>query len=215
MKHSFKKTFRTLVASAVIMAMATIGASASGGAQQRSSYPDVKPGDWFYTAVHHATYYEYMSGYDNGCFGPYDTMTRAQVAQSIYNACLGNPTAVNNVFKDVPDGKWFTDAVNWMYDMNLISGYGNGYFGVNDGITRQDLSVMMYKVLEGETWVDVNEPLNFADAGEISDYAVTAMKFMVQNGLMSGTPENTLDPKREVTRGEFAQVMMNVDVDPG
>lgn len=177
-------------------------------------YPDVQTDDWFYDVVYYATQKGYMAGYDNGCFGPYDPMTRAQVAQAIYNAGQATPGKLHNVFKDVPDGKWFSDAVNFVAEMEFVSGYGNGYFGVDDAITRQDMAVIIYNMNEkgGTDMVDETLPLDFVDADEVSDYAVLPMKLMVQNGLMAGTPENKLEPKREMTRAEFAQVLWNLDM---
>ena len=176
----------------------------------KTPFVDVKEDAWYNNSIAYIFANEYMNGYSATLFGPTDTMTRAQVAQTLYNFEGAPAVAAKKTFIDVPAGQWFTDAVNWAADAGIVKGYGNGYFGVNDGITREDLAVMLYHAAGSPEVKD--EQLAFEDVDDISTYAVTAMKWAVQNGIMSGTPAKTLLPQAYASRAEFAQMFMQYDL---
>lgn len=74
------------------------------------------------------------------------------------------------MFTDVPDGQWFSQAVIWVYDNNIASGYPNGKFGVNDNITREQFVTMLYGYAKSKGYIS-NSPegnlANFTDANKL------------------------------------------------
>lgn len=168
-------------------------------------FPDVSDTGWYIEAVRFAATMGLMSGYDNGKFGPNDTVTRAQFAQIIYNK-EGRPDAGGAVFSDVTDG-WYADAVNWAAANGIVAGVGGGKFAPALAITRQDLAVILWK------YAGMPEPaqddLDFTDAGKASGYAWRALCWANENGILNGRGEGILDPKGEATRAETAQILMN------
>ncbi len=101
-------------------------------------------GRWYHEAVDYVLEHELMTGYRSGIFGPNDTLSRAQLAQILYNR-EGKPSAVSGsaststAFTDVASGAWYGPAVTWAAERGIVSGYGDGRFGPNDNITRQRL----------------------------------------------------------------------------
>lgn len=83
-----------------------------------------------------------MDGYGDGRFGPEDVLTRAQFCQIVYNL-EGRPAAGGSPFTDVAEGAWYCGAVAWAAGEGIVDGYGNGRFGPEDPITREQLAAIL------------------------------------------------------------------------
>ena len=175
------------------------------------SFPDVKPGDWFYKGVMYSAGKGLMNGLPDGTFGPAVTMTRAQLVQMLY-AMEGKPTvaSVTDKFSDVKAGDWFADAVTWAVEANVTGGVGEGTFAPNAKITRQEMAVMLYAYKSRPA---AEGKLDFVDNADIADWAAKAVIWAVDNGLMSSTSTEQMmfSPKNTATRAEAAIIMMNLD----
>lgn len=161
---------------------------------------------WYIKAIEFVHTHWLMSGYGNGKFGPNDNLTRAQFAQILYNQ-TGRPGTANSRFNDVKIGQWYTKAVNWAASQGIVCGYGNGKFGPDDPITRQDLALMLWRY-DGSP-EPRNCELDFMDAGSTSKYAWKALCWANEDGIISGKPGKVLDPKGRATRAEVAQMIKN------
>ena len=177
-------------------------------------YEDVAETDWFYDEVAYNYYAETMTGTDPTHFSPYATLVRAQFA-TILHRIEGEPDAAyTNRFPDVPDGQFYSTAVLWAADAKVVTGYtDSGYFGTNDPITREQMVVMMYRYADYKKY-DISKTADlssFSDAGQVSEFAETAMKWAVENGIIEGK-ENTdgsyrLDPQGSTSRAECAIII--------
>jgi hypothetical protein len=149
-----------------------------------------------------------MSGYGEKKFGPNDNLSRTQLIQILYSK-EGKPAVVGSAsFTDVQSGQWYTDAVNWAVSGNLISGYGDGSFGPNDNITREQLAMILWRYAGSPA--ATQQELSFADTDQISSYAMEALKWAYENGILSGKDNNRLDPQGAASRAQFAQMMMRL-----
>lgn len=110
------------------------------------------------------------------------------------------------VFPDVEDGAWYAEAIAWAAEQGIVGGYGNGQFGPNDSITREQLAVMLYRYAGSPTVPDL--PLNFTDASEVSEYALGAMRWAVGEGIINGIGNGLLSPKGKATRAQVAAMLM-------
>jgi hypothetical protein len=148
-----------------------------------------------------------MSGYGDGRFGPNDHLSRAMLAQILYNDA-GKPAVTSTTaFSDVADGVWYTNAVTWAYQEGIVKGYGDGKFGPDDEISRQDLVVMLWRYSgEAET---SRTTLDFQDADQVSEYAREAMLWAHENGIINGDGSGNLLPRGLATRAQTAQMKMN------
>ena len=171
----------------------------------KNPYPDVKADDWFYHAVEFVSREGLMRGYANGKFGPYDTITRAQFAQILYNKA-GRPSAGSAVFTDVTGG-WYAAAVNWAAAQGIVTGVGGGRFAPDDPITREELAVMLWRYA-GSPEPRKNQ-LGFTDSNQVSKYAWKALCWASENGIMNGRGGGVLDPAGTAKRSEAAQMLMN------
>ena len=143
-------------------------------------------------------------------FDPDNTMTRAEFAQVLYNA-EGKPAVeYAEKFADVKNGKWYTNAIIWASEKGIVTGYGNGSFGVSDPITREQVVTMLYKYAQYKGY-EINgdcELGTYSDSTSISSWAVKYMKWAVANNVMKGKKEN-LDPNGNATRAECAAMLKN------
>ena len=84
-----------------------------------------------------------MSGTGAAAFSPNQTLTRAMVAQVLYSM-EGAPAGGTSTFTDVAAGTWYASAVNWAAANGVVSGYGDGTFGPNDNVTREQVAMILY-----------------------------------------------------------------------
>ena len=84
-----------------------------------------------------------MAGVDGNRFDPNGTLTRAMLATVLYRAAGSPAVSGTSVFSDAEAGAWYTDAAIWAAEQKLIQGYGNSVFGVNDPVTKEQLTVIL------------------------------------------------------------------------
>ncbi|USF26357.1 hypothetical protein N510_001285 [Firmicutes bacterium ASF500] len=164
-------------------------------------------GTWYHEAVDYVLRNDLMGGYGNGLFGPNDNLSRAQFAQILFNK-EGRPV-VNYLLQygDVAEGAWYTEAIRWATSRGIVGGYGNGTFGPNDNITREQLAVMLWRYAGSPAATD--KELHFTDADQASGFALEALRWAVENGIINGYGDGQLAPQGLATRGQVAQMLMN------
>lgn len=171
-------------------------------------FADVKESDWFYDNVS----YVYKSGLMNGTspttFGPGGNTTRAMIV-TILHRMEGTPNVKGkNPFNDVPDGQYYTDAVVWAEENKIVSGYGEGKFGPNDPITREQMAVILMNYGKFKKYdVMAKGGLNkFADESKISAWAKDALSWANAKGLIQGSGDNVM-PKGQAQRSQVAAIL--------
>ncbi len=172
-------------------------------------FTDVSTNDWFYEAVAYAYENGMMNGVAEDRFAPASNLTRGMITQVLYNL-EGNPPAGSGSFTDVADGQWYADAVNWAAANDIVGGYGNGKFGPENNITREQMAQILYNyaIFKGYDVSAQGDLSAFSDGAKTSDWALTAMQWAVGTGLLQGY-NGTLNPTGTATRAEVAQIFMN------
>lgn len=97
--------------------------------------------------------------------------------------------------------------MSWAAANGIVGGYGNGQFGPNDNITREQLAVMLWRYV-GSPAAD-EQALDFSDADQVSSYAMQALCWATANGLMKGSGNGYLNPGGLATRAQVAQMLKN------
>lgn len=169
---------------------------------------DVATDAWYYDAVRFVAENGLMNGCNNDTFDPDINLSRGMLAQILYNK-EGNDDIVvnNNVFSDVAEDAWYAQAIAWAANKGIVSGYGNGLFGPEDAITREQFASILWRYDGAKA--AINNELHFDDANEVSDYAQKAMCWAVENGIINGYTLTTLNPKGQTTRAQAAQMLKN------
>ena len=98
-----------------------------------------------------------MNGTSATTFAPDATLTRAMVVTVLYRAEQEPQVEWNDVFSDVAAGQWYSAAIAWASANGIVGGYGNGLFGTNDPITKEQLDVIIRRY-KGETPTWTGDP---------------------------------------------------------
>lgn len=185
-----------------------ISDACTGGADCPSrAFPDLDTGSWYHEAVDYVLRVGLMDGYTGGLFGPNDPLSRAQFAQILYNAA-GRPAVTgSSVFADTAPGAWYADAAAWAAELDIVSGYGDGRFGPDDPITREQLAAILWRYAGRPA--PPNLLLTFSDADQVSPWAADPLRWAVEGGIVSGKGSGILDPQGTATRAEAAQMLKN------
>jgi len=208
-KYTFTMPSRTVMVTATFaFLLPDVGYPCDGGADCPShGFTDLIVGTWYHEAVDYVLRNGLMSGYGGGLFGPDENLSRAQLAQILYSHA-GRPAVTGaNPFTDVAVGTWYANAVTWAAAQGIVGGYGNGLFGPSDPITREQLAVMLWRYAGSPA--ATNKELHFADVGEAGDYALNALRWAVEKGILSGYGNGQLNPTGLATRAQVAQMLRN------
>ena len=144
-----------------------------------------------------------ISGKDDKLFAPADSITRAEFAKMMVGA-FGIEDATYDGFVDVKADDWYYPYVGAAYAAGLIQGTGNGMFGANDVISRQDAVVIAFRALKIEA---VKSDLTFKDKEQIADYALDAVATLSNTGVVSGNENQEFLPNNNLNRAEAAKII--------
>lgn len=151
------------------------------------------------------THAAYISGYPDGTVGPDRTITRAEAATMFYNL-LSNKSSTARTFADVPMNQWYANAVTTLAGMGVINGYPDGTFKPDAPITRAEFVTMAMNFAKA----DKGTACSFADVLENMWY-YGAIAGATENGWISGYPDGTFGPARNITRAEVTSVINRME----
>lgn len=171
-----------------------------------SGYTDLNMGEWYHDGIHYCLDEGLMDGVDAGMFAPNATTSRAMIVTILWRL-QGSPEAeATETFTDVSPDAWYAKAIAWAVAEGVADGYGEGLFGPNDAITREQLAAMLWRYAarpESEGGLSA-----FADGAETSAWAQQAVSWAVSLGLINGVDSDRLDPKGQATRAQTATILM-------
>lgn len=179
-----KRILSALLTIAMLLALSVTASAAE--------FPDVPAGSTYAQAVQWVSQQGYINGYNDGRFGVNDNVTRAQLSAILYRAA-GSPAASGTTrFPDVAATAYYAGAASWAADGGLINGYSDGRFGVNDPITRQQVTAIFWR------WAGSPETSAEDYAGEdaVSGYAKTALDWARANGIVPSGRKTGSPPPR-------------------
>lgn len=159
----------------------------------------------------------YIVGYDDNVFGPELPISREEVS-AIFARLIANNIYMDKEydtsFPDVGEG-WSKDYIGYLEKFSVVTGYEDGTFRPQNYITRAEMAVMMAKA-EG---YDISgymssDELAYPDVDEgYSEWAVKAIKYLTDRGIMEGYPDGTFGPNRPITRAETVATVNRVLAD--
>ena len=177
---------------------------------------------WYYNEVNKAAELGLMNGYaETDLFGPNDTITRAQVAQVLFNMAGGRAEmdlgegAYNELygyksFDDVNGKMWYGKAIAWAKAAGIVTGYGDGTFAPENNITREEFATMLARYAQKYGNYTAGSAADFAaygDASSVDSWAAEYVAWAVKGGYM-GKNTNVLTPLANMTRAEAAAMVV-------
>lgn len=199
-----------VVTAALTVSLLALPASAA-------AFTDIQ-GHWGQTSMEQVAEWGLFTGTGNQQFSPDGTMTRGMFVTvmertakllEVYKAPAGTAA-----FTDVPADTWYTQAVVWANENNVVNGVGGDKFAPDDPVTREQMCVIMARFLENCVGMDLTSykesEMTFLDQSEISDFAVESVKVCVALGLITGAPAEggmKFQPQESASRAAVATVL--------
>ena len=173
---------------------------------------DVLVKAWYHDAVDYVVEHGIMTGTSATTFEPNTTLSRAMVAQILYNL-EGQPTVTGESTFTDSNTHWAAKAIAWAQKTGVVSGYGNNTFRPNQAVTREELAQMLYNYAEYKQYdlTASGDLIAFPDGSKVSDWAQTAMSWANGNQLINGHDDGTLEPGGTTTRAQAASILMRFD----
>ena len=172
-------------------------------------FTDVGPGDWFLENVKYVYEKGLMNGTSDTTFSPKKTTNRAMIV-TILHRLEGTPApGAPAPFTDVPAGQYYAEAVAWAAANSIVNGTSETTYAPLNNITREQMAAILYRYAQYKNY-DVSGSADlstFTDAASISDYAVSALQWAVDAGLINGKGNGILDPKGSATRAEVSAIL--------
>ncbi len=169
-------------------------------------FSDMQNYEWAKTAVHSLRKQGIVSGVSDTLFEPGRGVAREEFVKMIAGI-LKTDASENAAFSDVDPNAWYIPYLQKALGAKLVAGKPDGSFGIGEGLTREDMAVMICRCFRNAPEATGEA---FADDGEISDYAKNAVYALRGMEIVNGTGENVFSPKSDVTRAEAAQIIYNL-----
>ena len=189
------------------------------------AFADVPTGEWYNDAVYKISSKEYkglMQGYyGSNLFGPNDDLSRAQTTKLLarlagvvkgtenesetWNSEIGTYTP----FADVEQSAWYATPIAWASKAGVVTGFGDGTFGPDQTITREQFCIMLQRYAEKYNMYEAADGSALAampDASSVSDWAKDAVAWAVEQGYIG--KGGVVDPQGNITRAQAAQIMV-------
>ncbi|MGG0358388.1 S-layer protein [Bacillus cereus] len=196
--------FKQLILAGAVIASTTLTPLTNVQAENTLGFKDVPENHWSYKAIMDLKEKNIVAGYGNGMFGFGDNITRGQVARLIY-AYLKPADELNaqNPFTDI-EGHMFEKEILALNKAGIMNGFGNGKFGPDNILTREQLAVVLtkafnFKATSTTTFKDVDK--NY--------WATNAISALQENKITTGTGDNKFEPQSLVTREQYALFLYN------
>ncbi len=166
-------------------------------------FTDLVGMDWAVEPIQKLYYKGIVNGKTATEFDPNGLVTRAELAKMIVGALNLELVDYKNSFTDVDADDWHAKYVQTAYDKGIVKGDGSA-FNPNGYITREDITVMIYRALELSP---TDAEISIIDAYNISDYAYDAIVTLFDMGIMAGDGTGNVYPKDNATRAEAAKLI--------
>lgn len=160
---------------------------------------------WYHEAVDFMASEGFMEGVGGNLFAPDGTMTRAMMVTVLYRIANEPEVKAPSSFKDVDEGKWYSDAIAWAQQNEIILGVTTELFEPFSAVTREQIATILWRYA-GSPEVEADFS-GLTDAADISVYAKDAMAWAVKEGIFQGNEKKELNPGDAATRAEFAVIM--------
>lgn len=188
------------------------GGSVSGTVKPVTVLPftDVAEDAWYYDSVKYVYENGLFKGVTETTFEPETAITRGMFVTVLGRKSGVIESVVATEFEDVAADAYYAAYIKWAAENGIVNGYGDGTFGPDDIITREQMAaiILRYRTFIGRGPVGAwAVQIPYADTADISEYAVEGVMYCYKEGIMIGKNDNMFDPQGSATRAEVSAVM--------
>ena len=146
-------------------------------------------------------HFAYVQGYPDGTVKPTGNITRAETAAILFrlmdDASRKTYYSTKSGFRDVASGSWYNTYVATLNNAGVITDSSNGYFRPNEAITRAELAAML------ANFTETAGAANYFNDVSARYWAANAIAICAKLGWITGYPDGSFRPDRNVTRAEL------------
>ena len=176
-----------------------------------AAFSDVASGAWYAEAVGEVSDAGIMNGTTDTTFSPDEQVTRGMVVTVLWRLAGSPAAAAATTFPDVEDWYYYADAVAWAQAAGVATGLGDGTFDGGSIVTREQLSVFLYRYSQYAGHELANGVLDiYNDVDSVQGWALDGMAHAVGAGLITGTDEGNLEPAGPATRAQLAVILQRL-----
>lgn len=168
-------------------------------------FSDMQGNEWANEAVSYLCEKGVLSGRESGKFEPNATVLREEFAKMIVLAFRLGQNAADPDFSDAQQEAWYAEYVGIAAKAGVMVGKGDGTFGIGENLKREDMALIICKVLGLDG--NAGNAGVFADEDTISDYAKNAVLTLAEKNIISGMGDGTFAPGEFVSRAQAAKMI--------
>ena len=175
------------------------------------NFADISTRPWAVDSINKLAKLGVVNGVSDSAFAPDAYSKRADFVVML-SKTLGLSGYATENFSDVAGSKYYYNAVGLAYEAGIVNGYGDGTFGPEKNLTREEMMVLVaqtLKFLGVDTTTNLSVLDQFADKDSVSSWAASSVAYLVSAGIVSGTGNN-IEPGVAITRAQMAVMMSNV-----
>lgn len=168
-------------------------------------------GHWGEDAMKYTAEKGYLKGVSDTEFAPDMDVSRAMIVTVLYRIEEEPEVKSENPFTDLEDDTWYTDAVLWAAENELVLGYNDAY-RADDTLTRREAALILYRWAQFKEYelADAADLSSYEDSDMVGDWAHEAMVWACGAGVITGTSTTTLAPQQPLTRAQLALMLMRL-----
>ena len=153
-----------------------------------------------------------IAGYPDGSFRPEQTVSREEFVKMAVTASGLYQQGLKCDFSDAEEGAWYDSYIASAYRAGIVTGMTENTFGIGTDITREDVAVIVYRILKESEGAETAETAgDFADFEEISEYARESVSALAEKKILNGYEDGTFRPKAYLTRAEAAKIIYGLN----
>lgn len=166
---------------------------------------------WAKEPVEYVLAGEIMYGEEDGSFRPEDMATRYEVVQAL--ARLEDIQKHHHSGSSLPDvDSNYMSYVNWAIENEVVLGYEDNTFQGENKITREEIAAILNRYVNNlDKDIESFRSVTYKDIDQVSDWAIDEVQEASNRGLLSGRDDGLFDPRSNITRGELAQIIVNIN----
>ncbi|MCL2843364.1 MAG: S-layer homology domain-containing protein [Oscillospiraceae bacterium] len=176
-------------------------------------FADVTESNWFFEYIMYVYANGLMTGTAETTFAPNATLSRGMVVTVLYRMEGEPDVEFEPTFSDVPAGRWYSEAVIWAYQNEIVQGIGGDRFAPSVNITREQLATMLHRYAGFKEYDrDIPDTASldaFTDHARTSTWAYDALRWAVYHELVRGS-DDQLMPDGTATRAQYATILQRL-----
>ncbi len=179
-------------------------------------FSDVPKNEWYAESIDYAYENGFMNGMTQTTFEPQTSISRGMIVTIIHRMEGSPKTAGELNFVDVNSTYYYCEPIKWASQNGIVNGIDKENFAPDAEITREQFATILYRYATSKG-IDVKAReqsfsfANYVDKDKISEYAVLALAWANENGLIKGVTTTTLEPQGKATRAQAATIFMRFD----